>query len=70
MANDERIVEQENTEKPLSKWKKWLIFWLLGIVANVFGQGLVDLGFIGNKWWLITSVTVVVYWSLFLRKVN
>lgn len=68
MENDEQNTEQQSVETPMPKWQKWLIFFLLGVLASVVGQGLVDFKIIGNKWWLITVVTLLGYWFLFVRK--
>jgi hypothetical protein len=55
-------------KKQMSRWLKWIVFYLFGILSFIVGQALVDLTIISSKWWLVASVTLLIYWILFLRK--
>ena len=61
-----------DSKKLMPKWLKWLAFFFSGILAFIVGQALVDLKVINNKWWLVTTVDLALYWLLFLKtsKVN
>jgi hypothetical protein len=68
MNSIEEQVNSEKKNKPLRSWQKYLILLVLGTMIAVVGQALKDLGFISNKWWLVTSLFLVAYWFLFIRK--
>lgn len=55
-------------KKQMSRWLKWIVFYLFGMLSFIVGQALVDLTIIRSKWWLVASVTLLIYWILFLRK--
>jgi len=65
---DEKTSTSSSNNKKTPKWMKWIVFYAVGILAFVVGQALIDFNLIGSKWWFVTTVCIVFYWLLFLRK--
>ena len=64
---DEKISVSSSKSKKMPKLIKWISFYVVGILAFVVGQALIDLNFIDSKWWFVTAVCIIFYWILFIR---